>query len=312
MVNKPRSVSMNRPLGDNPPHSIAVHFPNPTLSLPFDERAVCSIISRIHYLFKYENSNNNRRHKQAILAKKVGMTESNFSKWINGAYKWDHITEPKFAVIIDYLINEQVINSRDYVDAIEAFFPAATYHAITAFWDIQRVDIDHTLNMITGRYKLYRPSMFYPGYTFIAEMKIYYDSCTNSIRTYEFYRCSGKDSLVAAYWHIHGFLISKSGYKVIISKPISGDIQTKYISSWNQYSNPINPPDSNTIITMEGTVSDMQSGRAYTAPMFYVRLNDNEEMDWDVTRNEDVPIFIKERFNKFPSADFINTHISVF
>jgi hypothetical protein len=278
------------------------HFPREVLKIPYDEKNARALGCRIIFLLKFERNS----LKQRVLAKEIGWTESQLSKWCNGHSGWDTITPERFANLIGVLQRLDLLVTEEYVRSIEAFFPASAYHAISTFWEVEPANVDFVIKECAGIYRIYRPSMFFPGHTFVGRFEIYFDASAKAIRCAEFYTSRGSEDLPLKEFHLTGFCIPQRNYMMIVSKPInSGDVQVKYITDALPFDN-----SSRRTSHMHGCVSDMQGGRIYTAPLLFERADGTS--DWRLCANEKLPLHVKSKFDTFPSQDFLKQHIAVF
>ena len=279
------------------------HFPREILKIPYDENHARALGCRIIFLLRFEK----QKVKQGTLAREVGWTESQLSKWCNGHSGWDTITIERYEKLINLLLKLDLLVTDEYVRSIDAFFPASAYHAISRFWEVDKANVEFVNTECEGIYRVYRPSMFFPGHTFIGRFEIYFDGSAKAIRCAEFYTSRGSENLPLKEFRLTGFCIPQRNYMMVVSKPInSGDVQVKYITDALPFDNA-----SRKISNMQGCVSDMQGGRIYTAPLLFERVTDGV-FEWRLCPNERLPLHVKSKFETFPSQDFTKQHIAVF
>jgi hypothetical protein len=240
---------------------------------------------------------------QAQFANAAGMDPASFSKWKNGISRWNAIDRDEFDRLVTFLEDNQLLKANVFFNDHDENDQTTLFHLLAHFYKVKEEDVQRIVERAIGVYRIYRPSMNFPGRYYIGRLEITYDRKTFTLKTDEFYQYK---SLIdeGNSWHMTGYCIPKDRYFVILSTPLGQDVQIKYVSQDFLYASGGPAGDkakskSGKIRSMFGCVVDMQDNRIYSAPLYFER-SDTPYFEMDAVPLDKLPEEPRNLFLIYP------------
>jgi len=158
--------------------------------------------------------------------------------------------------------------------------PGALWHALTMFLDIGTSTIVNLVRRAGGTYRLWRPSMHWPGRYVLGMLEVSSDNEEGTLRTVETHRFSGADGSRPASEVFEGYLHQKSRYLFMIARQTGSVGPPRFTIVYNQ------------VLDQKGCISSMQGivigaygdNQRFAAPVLFERIEEtpkqfSEEID---------------------------------
>jgi hypothetical protein len=226
------------------------------------------------------------------------MDAAKFSNLVNHPDEyWQSIKEKDFLRAQKYIDDNNLWSERNFLREIRDI-PDFLYHSLLAFYNIRSDTEKDTIELTSGLWRIYRPSISAPEKYVIGMANIQYDAQSKALTVTESYRgkgdsddCDKKIKMRSRYQEWFGYLCRKKQKYFIISRDKAvTSTQMTYLPHPSR--EPLPNGNKTSVVTMSGTIIGVYANHVFTSRVYYERFDgsQHELMEMlDLYDKKDIP-----------------------